>query len=267
MGENRSDRVENRQENRSDRQDIRQDTRSDRRDNLADNRADRIDNMDQRKIDRQERRDEVRQQVRDNHPRYDFWKDHPHWARWRWNRPYRWATWAAITSWFPWGWTQPVSYSYGENIYYEDNSVYYGDNVAATADDYTQQAKAIARAAPEVAENDEWMSLGVFAITQDGQSAGPPPSMFVQLAVSKQGIIAGTFHNSDTEQTQQIEGAVDQETQRTAWTIAGKDWPIMETGIATLTADSGPALVHFTDGQTQQWLLVRLEDPENPTGP
>jgi hypothetical protein len=217
------------------------------------------------KVDRQERRDQVREQYRDNRPRAAFWKDNPHWARWRWNRPYRWATWGALAGWFSWG-SSGASYSYGDNIYYQDDSVYYGDKAVATADEYTQQAEAIASGAPEVAEDDEWMSLGVFAITQDGQSSGPPPSMFLQLAVSKQGVIAGTFHNSDTDQTQQIEGAVDKKTQRSAWTIAGKDRPIMETGIVNLTADSGPALVHFADGQTQQWLLVRLEDPENPGG-
>jgi len=43
-----------------------------------------------------------------------------------------------------------------------------------------------------------------------------------------------------------------------------KEWPIMETGIPNLTKDDAPALIHFADGQTQQWLLVRLEDPGNP---
>ena len=37
---------------------------------------------------------------------------------------------------------------------------------------------------------------------------------------------------------------------------------ILETGISNLTKDTAPALVHFEDGQTQQWLLVRLEEPE-----
>ena len=34
----------------------------------------------------------------------------------------------------------------------------------------------------------------------------------------------------------------------------------METGIQNLTESETPALVHFADGQTQQWLLVHLED-------
>jgi hypothetical protein len=35
----------------------------------------------------------------------------------------------------------------------------------------------------------------------------------------------------------------------------------METGVANLTQDTTPALIHFADGTTQQWLLVRMEQP------
>jgi hypothetical protein len=41
--------------------------------------------------------------------------------------------------------------------------------------------------------------------------------------------------------------------------------PAGEDGRATrgrLPDHSGPALVHFADGQTQQWLMVHLEDPD-----
>jgi hypothetical protein len=194
--------------------------------------------------------------------RGEFWRDNPYWARWAWTRPYRWATWAAVTSWFPWGWSQPTPYRYGETVYYQDNSVYYGDKVIATADEYAEQAYAIAESAPEVTETDEWMQLGVFALTQDGEASGPPPTMFVQLAVSKSGVIAGTFFDEASDKTIEIEGAVDKETQRTAWVGKGRQWPIMETGIANLTEEASPALVHFEDGQTQQILLVRLDEPE-----
>jgi hypothetical protein len=102
----------------------------------------------------------------------------------------------------------------------------------------------------------------VFAFTHDGEASGPAPTLFMQLAVNKQGTIAGTYFNSSTDKTQEIEGAVDQKTQRSAWAIGGKDWPIVETGISNLTKDEAPALLHFEDGQTQQWLLVRLEDPD-----
>jgi hypothetical protein len=40
----------------------------------------------------------------------------------------------------------------------------------------------------------------------------------------------------------------------------------VETGISNLTKDEAPALLQFAGGQTQQWLLVRMEEPEGPEG-
>ncbi len=148
-------------------------------------------------------------------------------------------------------------------MYYQDDQVYYGDEAVATAEEYAEQAEQIATSAPEVApDKAEWMPLGVFALTPDGQKSGPEPTLFLQLAISKEGIIAGTLNNSATNQTQTIEGMADKTTQRCAWTVAGKSRPIMETGIVNLTENTAPALVHFEDGQTQQWLMVRLEEPK-----
>ena len=232
--------------------------------NISDNRAGRIENRQQYQDNRVQRRDEVRNQIQENHPRLDFWSDHPNWAAWRINRPYRWATWAALTGWVGgYGWTDSVPYSYGENVYYQDDSVYYGDEAVATSEEYAQQAEAIVASAPEVApEKADWMPLGVFALTQDGQASGPEPTLFLQLAISKEGIIAGTLNNTATNSTQTIEGLADKKTQRCAWSVVGKTRPIMETGIVNLTNDTAPALVHFADGQTQQWLMVRLNEPE-----
>jgi hypothetical protein len=91
--------------------------------------------------------------------------------------------------------------------------------------------------------------------------------MYLQLAVSKQGVINGTVQNTATDTAQPIEGMVDKETQRAAWAIQGKSSPIMETGLGNLTQDTTPALVHFADGTTQQWLLVRLDQPKEGAAP
>jgi hypothetical protein len=231
-------------------------------DGVGGNRPDRVENRGQRNENRHSRRDEVRNQFRDNHPRYDFWRGHPSAARWRWNRPYRRATWGLVTGFFPWGWNNAVQYNYGDNVYYEDNSVYYGDEIVATSEEYAAQAQTIAESAPEVNDEIEWMPLGVFAVTQDDEKSGPPPTLFLQLAVNKQGVIGGTFQNTSTEKSETIEGMIDQKSQRSAWTITGKKWPVMETGISNLTQDTAPALMHFESGETQQWLLVRLEEPK-----
>jgi hypothetical protein len=140
--------------------------------------------------------------------------------------------------------------------------VYYGDQPVCTEEVYAQQAEAIVMSAPEIEPAaEDWMPLGVFAMTTDGQSTGVQPTMFLQLAVSKQGIMSGTFQNTATNSTQAIEGMVDKQTQRAAWTAVGKSRPLMETGIGNLTQDTTPTLVHFPDGTTQQWLLVRMDKP------
>ena len=124
------------------------------------------------------------------------------------------------------------------------------------------QAEAIATNIPETKPAaEDWMPLGVFAVTTDGKPNGADPTMFLQLAVSKQGLINGTFQNTANNSVQAVEGMVDKQTQRAAWTAVGKSRPLMETGIGNLAQDTTPALVHFPDGTTQQWLLVRMEKP------
>jgi hypothetical protein len=250
---NRTDRAET----RTDRTEARTDVRSDRQAN----RPERIENRQELASDRSARRDEIVDHCH-NHPIRDFWSEYPGWAALRITRPYRWATWGAITGWVGYGWSEPVYYNYGDNVYYEGDSVYYGDQVVATTEEYTQQAETIAAAAPEAPPADaEWMPLGVFALTPDGEASGADPTLFLQLAISKEGIISGTLNNTATDKTQTIEGMADKKSQRCAWTVTGQTRPIMETGINNLTADTAPALVHFADGQTQQWLMVRLEEP------
>lgn len=240
----------------------RAETRTERRGEMAANRPERVENRQEVRQNRTERRDEIIDQVND-HPVRDFWSENPLWGAWAITRPFRWANWGAMTGWVNYGWSEPTAYSYGDNVYYQGDSVYYGDQAVATAEEYAEQAEEIATSAPEVApDKAEWMPLGVFALTPDGQKSGPEPTLFLQLAISKEGIISGTLNDSATEKTQTIEGMADKKTQRCAWTVAGKTRPIMETGIVNLTENTAPALVHFEDGQTQQWLMVRLEEPK-----
>ncbi len=230
---------------------------------MTENRAGRVENRQQLQENRGQRRDEVRDQVAENHPRLDFWSDHPGWARLRITRPYRWATWGAVTGWVGgYAGSEAASYGYGEDVYYEEDMVYQDGQPVATAEEYAQQAEAIAtRASGDAAESADWLPLGVFALTQDGQASGPDPTLFLQLAISKQGAINGTLNNTSTGKTQTIEGMADIESQRCAWAVQGQTRPIMETGLANLTEDSAAALIHFEDGQTQQWLMVRLDEP------
>ena len=237
---------------------------ADRPSQLPNSRPERIENRQERHDNRLSRRDEIRDQLDHdhNHPWRDFWQDHPGWAAWRISRPYRWASWAALSGWVSYGWSEPAGYAYGENVYYDDGQVYYGDAPVASAEEYAQQAEEIVASAPEVkAEEQEWLPLGVFALTPDGQKSGPTPTLFLQLAISKQGVLSGLLHNSATGATDEIEGMADKSSQRVAWTVKGKKRPLMETGISNLTEDTAPALIHFADGTTQQWLMEHMDEP------
>ena len=58
-----------------------------------------------------------------------------------------------------------------------------------------------------------------------------------------------------------LSGSVDKKSQRAAWTIGGDKTPVYEAGIANLTKDATPILIHLGDGQSRQMTLVRLQQP------
>ena len=161
----------------------------------------------------------------------------------------------------PLGVELPVAYDFGDNVYYDDDIVYMNGERVATADEYFQQATRLASTAKdETADKTEWLPLGVFALSRGDTGVS---NTVLQLAVSKEGVISGTYYNSDTDIARPVKGTVDKETQRAAWTFAdGKDTDIvMETGINNLTQDQTEALFHFGKDITQQWLMVRLQEP------
>ena len=146
-----------------------------------------------------------------NHIHYPYYPGFGFWAG---------AAWSGLSGWGDYGWTEPVYYNYGDNVYYDDGSVYYGDQPVCTEQQYIEQAEAIAFSVPEAKPAaQDWMPLGVFAITQDGEPTGADPTMFLQLALSKQGVINGTFQNTATNTVKAVEGMVDKQTQRAAWTV------------------------------------------------
>ena len=219
---------------------------------------------------------QVAQQIRNNYSRQNildprWWSNHPHlaneywhnqvWHNHDWHYWWRPATWSIAAGWFPWGWSSPVSYDFGDNVYYDDDIVYMNGERVATADEYYQQATRLASIAKDdTADKTEWLPLGVFALSRGDTGVS---NTVLQLAVSKEGVISGTYYNSDTDIARPVKGTVDKETQRAAWTFAdGKDTDIvMETGINNLTQDQTEALVHFGKDITQQWLMVRLQEP------
>lgn len=211
----------------------------------------------------------------------NWWGRHPatrpvgryhHWYHYHGRYPggYWWrrATAVAITGWVAYRWASPIYYGYGDggNVYYENNTVYVDGNEYCSSREYYDEAATIAQSVPEIsdaqAEEIEWMPLGVFALTQEGVNDS---NMLLQLAVSKEGVIAGTLFNESTETSRPVEGTVDKETQRAAWSpVDGQNADVvMETGIYNLTEDQATALVHFGPDKTQTWVMVRLDEPED----
>jgi hypothetical protein len=220
-------------------------------------------------------------QIRDNlQGRYDnlftphWWKDHPNMAQAYWqnlgkyeygrNHWWRHAGWVALGSWVAGSsWESPAYYDYGDGIYYEDEQVYMNGKPVASADEYYQQASDLATSAPPTKGSEsEWLPLGIFAVSRDQATDS---NVLLQLAVDKNGVIAGTYYNTTTDIIRPVRGRVDKKTQRAAWTFAdGKNTDIiMETGLFNLTQDQTEALVHFGKEKTQQWLMVRLDEPKN----
>jgi hypothetical protein len=76
--------------------------------------------------------------------------------------------------------------------------------------------------------------------------------------------MSGTYCDRDNDIGCPIKGMVDKKSRRAAWTFAdGRNTDIiMETGLHNLTQDQTEALVHFGKDKTQQWLMVRLKQPE-----
>ncbi|GAB4238481.1 MAG: hypothetical protein Tsb0021_18220 [Chlamydiales bacterium] len=210
----------------------------------------------------------IRDNIKNRHPerdrwfRGDFWRKHgirPPYYRYPKNW-WRWATPIGIGSWVGWS-ASPLYY----DTYYDDGGYYWGtESYPLETFDYREQTLAIEEATSEdttISEEDDWLPLGVFALAKEGESLSTP-SMYIQLALSKDGSIAGTYYNALTQQTFELEGIVDEETQRAAWKIVDRDQsPIMETGIFNLTESEVPVQVHFSDGRTQEMTLIRLEEP------
>jgi hypothetical protein len=165
-----------------------------------------------------------------------------------------------VSGWVAGSWAEPVYYDYGNTIYYQGGNVYQDGEQVGTAEQYAQQAQQIALApVEETPETAEWMPLGVFAMVREKDSKA---TMFLELAVSKEGTIAGTYSNTSSDSAQPVEGRVDKETQRAAWWIGSNQNIILETGIYNLTKDETPVLVHFGSERTQTWLLVRLKNSD-----
>lgn len=189
-----------------------------------------------------------------------YWHSHV-WPRQPWNYWWRPATWVLLTSWIPWNWPTAVYYDYGNNLYYENGYVILNGQRLCRADEYYRQAVKLVSNIPSVSEDPgQWMPLGVFALKP---ASGEASDMILQLAVNKDGLIEGTYYNATNDTAKPVKGIVERKSQRAVWTFADDQnhSVILETGIYNLTQDETKVLVHFGRHRTEEWLLVRLQEP------
>src|SRR5277367_3354117 len=167
---------------------------------------------------------------------------------------------------------QPPVYDYGVNVVYQGDEVYVDGQPAATAQEYSQQAVALANqpsalppppAPPEPGQQAEWLPLGVWALAQEEKGDA---YMFFQISTDKNGVVTGGYQNGLSGEKSPISGQVDKKTQRVAWKI-GSNNSVLETSLQNLTQDVASCLIHFGADVTQTWLLVRLKEPEMPRAP
>ena len=192
-------------------------------------------------------------------PQRWFYWHRPHPAYWWW----RGFVWGRLTSWINYAWADPFYYDYGYTVYYEDQTVFVNEEPVAAYDDYVASAAALAdrfEEPPEDAETD-WEPLGTWMLSTD--SNAQDADMMLQLVLSQEGQVSGTYFHVATDSTRSVRGALDNETQRLAFTIGEDNHMVLETGIANLTREEAPVWVHFlNEGNSQNWLMVRLESPE-----
>lgn len=156
---------------------------------------------------------------------------------------------------------QPIYYDYGSTVVYESNNVYVNGEPVATAEQYAQQATQLADAGREARppEKEDWQPLGVFALVRGDEETA---DKIFQLAINKDGLIRGNYYDAIADNTLPVYGSVDKKTQRAAWSIGQKKDVVFEAGIANLTNDETPILVHFGKDDPQQLTLVRVEKPQ-----
>ncbi len=185
-------------------------------------------------------------------------------AGWVAGSVWRAAAWPAVASYSGIA-VAPAYYWYGENVVYQDDGVYFGGERTYSPEQYVQMATTLADTGREaqVTKDEEWLPLGVFALVQGDEKTS---NHIFQLAVNKHGIIRGNYYDAVTDSTTDLYGSVNKKTQRAAWTVGERKTPVYDVGIANLTESETPMMVHYGPDRSQQFTLIRIEEPAKEQG-
>jgi hypothetical protein len=195
-------------------------------------------------------------------PGYGWWGYSPWLGYQPWNYWYGNPGWNTFAGYY--GWQSPYFYDYGPNgnVVYTSNRVLVNDQPVGTPTDYAQSAAELAMVTPEqMNAQHEWIPLGTFSVATSQDETNP--ARVIQLAHdNKQGLISGTIFNKESGNLYTVQGRVDPDTQRVAFTIGKDPNVVMETGLFNLTQNETPVLVHFGPSKTATYLFARLPEPQ-----
>lgn len=167
--------------------------------------------------------------------------------------PWLWTTFGGLSAWIGYNNLYPVGYNYSLN-----NGYIYNNGVqVAPVTAYQSQADQIVDSVPPPDDAGDWMPVGIFAIVPQGTTE---VNVTVQLAVGKNGAVAGTYFNKDGNITLPLQGAIDEAKQRVAWKIGEEDTITMETGLDSLTKDKSTVIIYFTGGTSEVWDMLRIDE-------
>jgi hypothetical protein len=159
------------------------------------------------------------------------------------------------------------------NVTYQNDNVYINGQPAGSAEQYYQQAQQLAGAGIAAAQttaapvagavvatdaSQQWQPLGVFALAEPGQSQS---NMLLQLAVNKDGIVRGNYFNQLTNESSEVYGSVNKQSERISWTIGTNKNTVFDAGLTDLTKDDSSVLVHYGPDNTQRMALIRMQQP------
>lgn len=216
----------------------------------------------------------IRNNVANAYPNRNDWFGNNFWQNQAGHYPFaengnwwRAASWYGVSNWLGANaWSSPYYYDDGYAYPYNEPTSSTGDsgtviNIEQQSAPQTQtapQAPVQAEAAPPEG-NGDWLPLGVFAFSKEGESA-KTPNVFMQLALNKSGEIGGNLYIKSYNKTYPLAGEVDKKTQKAVWKMTNSEnSPFVETGVYNLTQAQTPVKVTFADGSTEKGVLVRID--------
>lgn len=193
----------------------------------------------------------VSKAIKKNYPAYSNWFNDGFYRRQHyhpryWNADINWwqgPSWPAIYPWLGWKAQTPIYYYNGYPIELSTGWNSYG---VGGGSGYFPSVQG------------EWMPLGVFTLGANMDDAARS-DIFLQLALNRNGDIAGTYYNASTNTSLPIIGFVDPQTQEAYWRILKEEFsPQMTTGLFNLTQDVANIQLNFSGNVIQNWIIVRV---------